>query len=395
MLELKHEENEMNYNILIADDVFVNRKLMKSIMSKKLGNLVFYEAENGVEALKIIEENEIDLIILDLMMPEKDGYEVLEELKSSNMYKDIPVIVNSALGDLESIEKTLEIGAFDYFTKPLSKEQMEIILPLKVKNVIMYYEQKKLVNELNEKITDELKNANVFQNIMLPKSSSTKNIELYSRYFPSIEIGGDFYECVRVDDSVWFMIADVTGHGIAAAMVSSMLKVFFHGFIKYFSYSPKEVLNNMNKMVIDMMGSDENTNYIVFTAFIGCIKDKKLTYANAGQPYPILYNKEKNSVKMLEQNGFIVGFHEEAEYENDCVEFAEGDSILVYTDGLFSKGKNGDFNDWTDVYNFTLRNTKLIERRPETFLDKIIYTFHKKNTKECSDDIAVMLLKMK
>lgn len=385
----------MSYNILIADDVFVNRKLMKLILSKKLGDLVFYEAENGIDALKIIGENEIDLIILDLMMPEKDGYEVLGELKSSNMYNDIPVIVNSALGDLESIEKTLEIGAFDYFTKPLSKEQMEIILPLKVKNVLMYYEQKKLVDELNKKIKDELKNANVFQNIILPKSSSAENIELYTRYFPSIEIGGDFYDCITVGDSLWFMIADVAGHGIAAAMASSMLKVFFHGFMKYFSYSPKEVLNNMNKMVIDMMGSYENSNYIAFTAFIGCIKDKKLTYANAGQPYPILFNKEKGSVKMLEQNGFIVGFHEEAEYENECVEFAEGDAILVYTDGLFSKAENGEFNDWTDVYNFTTKNTRLIEKRPETFLDKIIYTFHKKNTKECSDDIAVMLLKMK
>ncbi len=224
--------DSMEYNILIADDAMMNRALVKNVLFSKLEDVQFVEAENGVEVLKTVSEQDIHLIILDLIMPLKDGYETLIELKANPLYKDIPVIVNSSISEIESIEMTLMEGAMDYFTKPLSPEEMQIILPLKARNALMFYEQTKTINELNRKIDEELKNANHFANFMLPKSSQFDELDLHILYQPSMGIGGDFFDCVKHGENIWFMIADVTGHGIAAGMTSSMLKIMFRNKIR-------------------------------------------------------------------------------------------------------------------------------------------------------------------
>ena len=182
----------MTYHILIADDATMNRSLIKDILSKNLYDISFEEAINGEEVLEIVGRTLIDLIILDLVMPIMDGFETLKRLKSNPAFHDIPVIVNSAITEIKSIEQTLKEGAVDYFTKPLSPNEMRIILPLKAKNALKLYEQQMTIIALNRQINEELKNANTFANIMLPKEQGFDAIELYMKYHPSLGIGGDF-----------------------------------------------------------------------------------------------------------------------------------------------------------------------------------------------------------
>ena len=124
------------YTILVVDDTLFNRKLMLEVLETKIDNARYLQAEDGIEAIEIVKTNEVDLVILDLMMPNKNGYEVLKELKNNPLYSDIPIIVNSSVTDMDSIKQTLEMGAVDYFTKPLTPEQMEVIIPLKVNNTL-------------------------------------------------------------------------------------------------------------------------------------------------------------------------------------------------------------------------------------------------------------------
>lgn len=175
----------MGYNVLIVDDVSVNRKLIKAILNTKFDNINLFEAEDGVEALSHIVENEIDIIILDLIMPTKDGFDVLKELKCAENTKEIPVIVNSALDDIDSIRKALELGAYDYFTKPLTEEQRSIVLPLKIKNAIKAYEQRKIINETQEQliITEKMATigtmvAGVAHEVNTPLAAIKSNIDL-------------------------------------------------------------------------------------------------------------------------------------------------------------------------------------------------------------------------
>lgn len=390
--------DSMEYNILIADDAMMNRALVKNVLFSKLEDVQFVEAENGVEVLKIVSEQDIHLIILDLIMPLKDGYETLIELKANPLYKDIPVIVNSSISEIESIEMTLMEGAMDYFTKPLSPEEMQIILPLKARNALMFYEQTKTINELNRKIDEELKNANHFANFMLPKSSQFDELDLHILYQPSMGIGGDFFDCVKHGENIWFMIADVTGHGIAAGMTSSMLKIMFRNKIEVEGTTPKEVLGQINSRIFELFEVGMGSSYFVFTAFVGCITNGVLTFSNAGQPYPILYEKDKQQLNSCDMNGFPLGMLDGLSYEDREVHIGSGDGLFLYTDGLFSSGTGGDFVNWTEVIRNAEYFKDVIDRHPATFLRKMKTAFrstHTDDNGDLIDDVAMMLLKMK
>jgi len=129
--------------ILLVDDERMNLKILETILRR--GGYQFLEAESGEEALKFLERENVDLILLDLMMPGMDGFQTLEKIKQNPSTAFIPVIIASALKDSVDIEKGLELGANDYFTKPLSDDDRRFRLPLKVRNLM---KMKKMQDEL-------------------------------------------------------------------------------------------------------------------------------------------------------------------------------------------------------------------------------------------------------
>lgn len=381
----------MGYNILIVDDVFINRKLMKSVLKNSIENITFFDAEDGFEAMDIISSLNIDLVILDLMLPGKDGYEVLNDIKTNNAYKEIPVIVTTAIDNMESIQKTLELGAMDYFTKPLAMEEIKVILPLKVRNALKYYEQRKLLIQMNEQMKQELKIANIFQSTLIPEFKQFDGIDIYGRYLPCKAIGGDLYDCIQTDGSLWFIIADVTGHGVAAAMVSAMLKAVFNNCIQRYSY-PNEVLIDINKTFCAMFG---NYNSVVFSAFVGVIRDGSLYYSNAGHPYPILLDTENNEVKMLKQNGLLIGVFEDMAYDCEKAGIKKGDVVFAYTDGLYETGLGEESQNWEAVYYSSLKYIGTAAADPKEFFNAVFSSFYSSNTREFNDDVTMMLIKLK
>lgn len=392
----------VEYNILIADDVEMNRRLITDILKGKLDNVSFLQASNGQEVFTVLEKVDIDLIVLDLIMPVMDGFEVLNELKKNEKYSHIPVIVSSAITEISSIEMTLEMGAVDYFTKPLSPEDMDIILPLKAKNALQFYEQQKTIAALNREIQVELKNAHDFQNIMLPKSRDFANVDLFIKYQPSLGIGGDCFDCFEEDGKLWFIIADVTGHGIAAGMASSMVKIMFRCSVKSKSKTPDQVLENINKSIFEIFDFGSSFNYLVFTAFIGCIEEGEFKYSNAGQPYPFVYHQKTKSIEIIEEGGMPVGVFDEAQYQLNSKKLGEGDLIFLYTDGLFSSGQKSDFINWKLVHEFASNHKDELSEEPNIFLDELFWYFHLihksdkgKGEHDFTDDVAMMLLKMK
>lgn len=387
----------MTHRIMIADDATMNRMLIKKVLSQSLTDIEFFEAVNGQEVLDILDETHVDLIILDLIMPELDGYETLKILKSDPRLQDIPVIVNSAITEIESIEETLKVGAIDYFTKPLSPNDMKIILPLKAKNALLVYEQHKMIVDLNREINEELKNANTFANFMLPKANQFQGLDLFIKYHPSLGIGGDFFDCVEVDGRVHFMLADVTGHGIAAGMASSMVKVLYRKTIEQAGIEPKEVLEKINHSIFEIFDFKGSENYLAFTAFVGYIENGTMTYANAGQPYPMIYRNAEKKFQVIEQNGFLVGMLDGITYEQECIEVEKDDVIFLYTDGLFCAGNQGDFTAWETVFKLADQLKKAV-KEPQYFLDEIFYAFHMihhAKHSDFTDDVAMMMMRIK
>jgi two-component system cell cycle response regulator len=129
--------------ILLVDDEKTNLMILETVLRR--GSYKFLEAESGEEALKLLEQEHVDLIVLDLMMPGMDGFQTLERIKQNLSTAFIPVIIASALKESINIEKGLDMGANDYFTKPLSDDDRRFQFPLKVRNLI---KMKKMQDEL-------------------------------------------------------------------------------------------------------------------------------------------------------------------------------------------------------------------------------------------------------
>ncbi len=136
---------EYTKRILIIDDVLDNIQVAMNILQED--NYEFSYAETGKKALEILEEakNDFDLILLDIMMPGMDGYEVCRQLKSSPRWQDVPVIFLTARVETESITKGFEAGAVDYITKPFHSNE----LLARVKNHIQLYHAKTFLKRQN------------------------------------------------------------------------------------------------------------------------------------------------------------------------------------------------------------------------------------------------------
>ena len=379
----------MGCKILVVDDAAINRAVMKAAL-QTIENVEFFDAINGVEALQILAEQDISLVILDLVMPLKDGFEVLKEMKSISGLQDIPVIVYSGNEDVESVSQALELGAYDYFTKPLKPREMEVIVPMKAKNALKSYDQHKTIQALNLKMQMDLLMANVFQQSLLSEKQQMSRAVMYGKYIPTQDIGGNFYDCIQNEDTVWFIMADVSGDGVSAAMVSSMLKMEFQHCVKL-SNSPDKVLRFINNTFCNM-----TQNSCSFTAFVGMIRDNVLSYSNAGQPYPLVFSAENQKMQVLRESSLTLGMVKDEQYSLHKVNIAPGDIVLTYTQGLIAdKIMSDSLGVYDDLANFFLNYKHVIDEDYAEFFNIMFRLFGNRANMAVSDDMAIMLICMK
>lgn len=124
----------MPHHLLLVDDEAHNRKLLRMVLRQ--GDYLFSEADHGDQALEILDKETIDLVLLDLMMPAPNGFDVLLAMKKHDRMQEIPVIVASASTAPEDVERSLTLGASDYFMKPLTEWDIRFQLPIKVRNAL-------------------------------------------------------------------------------------------------------------------------------------------------------------------------------------------------------------------------------------------------------------------
>jgi response regulator RpfG family c-di-GMP phosphodiesterase len=143
----------MNNTILVTDDNMLDNVIIRNYLYTERYSLV--SAVNGREALDLIDSRNIDLILLDMVMPVMDGYEFLKEFSKTLYCKEIPVIVATSTDDPENIQKTLEYEVFDYIVKPLDNIN-KLILANKIKAALKYRnalldinKAKKLIDQLS------------------------------------------------------------------------------------------------------------------------------------------------------------------------------------------------------------------------------------------------------
>ena len=319
--------------ILLVDDARVNRALL-SINLGQHGYRIL-EAVNGRQALEVLKGHpEVDLIILDLIMPEMDGFAFLEERGSQPELKSIPVIVNSSLDDFGSIANALEMGAYDYFIKPISTDDLKLVLPLKIKNAITARRLLVETTRQNDLMVRELRMAARYQRFLLPKQASLPGAEVTYLFRPCSGVGGDYFDFVDLGGGrAALMVADVSGHGVASAMIASIVKALLPGYLRGIE-SPAAVLGKLNDDLLRLTPED-----VFVTAFVAVFDQQKseLTWTSAGHPSPLLC-RPGEKMKILENPSPFLGVFENGSgmlnYEDRVLKIKSGDRLALYTDGL-------------------------------------------------------------
>jgi sigma-B regulation protein RsbU (phosphoserine phosphatase) len=319
--------------ILIVDDAAVNRELLRLTLSRY--GYKFLSAANGYEATKLLDGNpDIDLIILDLMMPVMDGFDFLKWRSTNIIAQKVPVIVNSSLDDFDSIAQALQMEAYDYFTKPLSKEILNVILPLKIKNAIVNRRLMSQTQHQYEIMRLELEMASRYQKFLLPTEPQLENVQVAFRFQPCSAVGGDYFDFVELPQGkMACAVADVSGHGVASAMTASICKALLPRYLRRY-HSPAKALNSLNNDLVSLTQQD------VFVTAFAIIYDPKarvLTWATAGHPPPLFLSPQNGCSHLIRESTFL-GIFDSGDpmvhFEDVTVDTKPGDRIALYTDGL-------------------------------------------------------------
>jgi serine phosphatase RsbU (regulator of sigma subunit) len=312
-------------SILIVDDTPINIGVISGALKDSFATKV---ATSGEKALAIASgKDKPDLILLDIMMPEMDGYEVCRRLKANPDTRDIPVIFLTSQTEAEDETKGFEVGAVDYIHKPFSAA----VVKARVRTHLMLREAHAQIAQQLVEINTELEMARQIQLSILPSSTpKITGMDIVARYIPMTSVAGDFYDFIRVDDRhLGILIADVSGHGLPAALIASMLQVALTAQARHVS-EPGKVLAGLNQA---LCGKFQH-NFVTAAYVYVDLEKNFMNYGGAGHPPLLLWRKSTGGASQLLENGLVLGQFEEATYDSLQVPIEAGDRFFLYTDGI-------------------------------------------------------------
>jgi sigma-B regulation protein RsbU (phosphoserine phosphatase) len=337
--------------ILIVDDTPINIGVISGALKDTFATKV---ATSGEKALAIASGKEKpDLILLDILMPEMDGYEVCRRLKADPDTRDIPVIFLTSQTEAEDETKGFEVGAVDYIHKPFSAA----VVKARVRTHLMLREAHAVIAQQLVEINTELEMARQIQLSILPRSTpKITGMDIVARYIPMTSVAGDFYDFIVVDERhVGILIADVSGHGLPAALIASMLQVALTAQARHVS-EPGKVLAGLNQA---LCGKFQH-NFVTAAYVYVDLEKNIMNYGGAGHPPLLLWRKSTGSSSQLIENGLVMGQFEEATYDSLQIPIEPGDRFFLYTDGILETCNPAQEEFGTDRFmQFMDTNNKL------------------------------------
>jgi serine phosphatase RsbU (regulator of sigma subunit) len=370
-----------NAKVLLIDDSKLNRAVIKNTLSEL--SMTITECNDGQEGLDAIKKERFDIILVDTVMPVMDGLTFLKEIKQGYIDDFIPVILMTGNDDLNSKIKGLNVGADDFLQKPINQKEL-------VARVMSLLRLKKTHDQLylkNKQIEKEMEAAKKVQEFIIPDDfSGIPYPSISGKYLPMENIGGDFFDFYPLENNrTGLLIADVTGHGIPAALIVTMTKMVFNVYAEKYD-STAALLTKVNSDIKKMLLENQ---YI--TAFYGIYdnKNKTFTFTNAGHIRPFYYRKRTGKILMLDSFGFFIGILDDPKYEQKTIKVEEGDRLFLLTDGV-TELKNSAREDFGDQRlakfisdNKDIKGNEFCNKLLEVLMSHIIGA-------EKSDDLAFL-----
>ena len=312
--------------ILVVDDSPVNLQVLVRTLHGT-GHRIL-AARDGRAALEIVRRAKPDLVLLDVMMPDVDGFEVCRLLKADPETQEIVVIFLSALGDVADKVAGLQLGAVDYVTKPIQPDEVLA----RVANHLTRQHLQRELRASRDRLDRELESAGRMQRLILPPSlPSHPGVEFAASYQTSRHAGGDYYDVLSLGDGRFgLMVADVSGHGAPAAIVMAMIRAALHSHPATHA-DPAAVLQMLNRHFEYLWDTS------MFSTAIYAVVDaerREMHWACAGHPLPLLV-RAGAAVRALTVDAVPPLLLMPVDHiPTTRVTLAQGDRVVFYTDGI-------------------------------------------------------------
>jgi sigma-B regulation protein RsbU (phosphoserine phosphatase) len=322
-------------HLLVVDDNRVNRMLLVRSLEQQGHNVT--AAVNGREALDLLRADPFDLVLLDIEMPEMDGYQVLSAMKQDLRLRQIPVIMVTAVEEIESAIRCIEMGAEDYLPKPFNPVLLRARIGASLEKKHLRDKEQLYLHSLER----ELEIGREIQTSFLPTSlPEAPGWEIAASLKSAKEVAGDFYDAFYLEPErkICLVIADVCDKGVGAALFMTLFRSLLRFTISaadiFGERSPAATLKYAVSLTNNYIANTHGETGMFATIFVGLldIADGTLHYVNAGHESPLVVNSGGVS-KSLHKTGSAAGIIPGMEFDVQEIQMQPGELFFAFTDG--------------------------------------------------------------
>ena len=319
--------------ILIVDDDAGSRALLAKMLTA--ASYTCREMDNATDALKLVHQEPTAVLLLDFKMPGMDGAEAVRRLRAdpNPSIAQVPVIMLTGYGESEVI--CLQAGADDFVVKPIKIEVLRARIEAQSRLHSLRLQLQQQNNDLEEWRRNherDLAAARATQQSLIPqKAPQLEGWEIATCYRPVIEVGGDIYGWLPINNGRWlFWIADATGHGASAALLTTLAKLLFH----YGGEQRNEPAAIMKAVNDDLRGIFAGHSFMSAMCLALDPQTGRASVVGAGHP-PLLITRFGRGTEAIASSAPPLGLIEQSQFTETILELNPGDAFTLYTDGLF------------------------------------------------------------
>lgn len=393
---------EAKHRLLLIDDSETDRALVRRFLQNN-----GYEVEtatNGKEGIALLGEVDPHCVLVDYRMPGMNGYEVARQIKAEEKFENVPVLILTGADSTDNVVEGLDSGADDFVTKSSDTDvilaRVRALLRIKAYQDRIVHQSQELrrlyeeseqksqrIMQLNERMNRDLEFARKVQESLLPaRDLELPGVEIASDYLPTETLSGDFYDYFESDGRTLIFFADVSGHGVPAAILTSLLKSYLHTEAPGMR-SIGGFMEDLNQFLYETSLPSQYAT----AQFVAYEPSKRsLEVTTAAHPHSLYYRPGQDTVDLLEYPGHLLGAMPEKDFEIETFEVAPGDILLTYSDGLTDRiDSDGEFYS-IDRIGDILRASK--EKDLSTIRSEILGDASSfDQTDDLADDTAIIL----
>ncbi len=330
--------NTKGKHVLIVDDSTNNLRFTAKVLRDEGFRTSL--AQSGQDALKLMEHQVPDVILLDIIMPDMNGLELCQMIKGNEKLAEIPVIFLTAQSGTADLVRGFKVGGADYIKKPFYKEELLVRVNNQLKITHLTDELLKTTKNLKEKqikIDDDLRAAGAIQRSLLPPENiNLSGIDVAWEYRPCESVGGDIFNVIELKKGHYaFYMVDVSGHGVPSSLVAvavtQALQLASGRVINLESGEVKSPSYVLSKLNIQFPFERFDKFFTILYAHLDCTNGI-FTYSHAGHPLGFVV-KGNMELKPLDIGGSIIGVSDQS-FKEEKINLNSGDKIILYTDGI-------------------------------------------------------------